>query len=390
MFVDYCHVAVPHPKLSLAMIVKNESRCLARCLQSVKGTVDEIVVADTGSTDDTAKIAREFGAKVSNFDWVDDFAAAKNFAIDQTAGDWILVLDADEWAGEALAGEIRAFVGGKPAVGLLKIVSDFRRNNQTFRSQCYVTRLFPRGGHFKGHIHEQLVSPLPRAHLRGELWHDGYLETRKTDRNMKLLEAELKRDPDNVYFLFQLAVEHNAASQPEKAFGCLQKAFARVKPGDPSAPNIAVDFLYTIIELKKFEAGIEVVARAEKHLGGFPDFFLVRGLFFMNLIRSNPAKYVSELPKIEQSFRRCLALGEVDRSGSPPGSGTFPAPSLREGETGFSGRSVRGSGTFLANYNLGVYYQVFGNIAEARRCLEAAAAQGYEPAAALLEKISGK
>lgn len=60
------------------------------------------------------------------------------------------------------------------------------------------------------------------------------------------------------------------------------------------------------------------------------------------------------------------------------------------GETGFSGRSVRGSGTFLANYNLGVYYQVFGNIAEARRCLEAAAAQGYEPAAALLEKISGK
>jgi glycosyltransferase involved in cell wall biosynthesis len=390
MFVDYCHVAVPHPKLSLAMIVKNESRCLARCLQSVKGTVDEIVVADTGSTDDTAKIAREFGAKVSNFDWVDDFAAAKNFAIDQTAGDWILVLDADEWAGEALAGEIRAFVGGKPAVGLLKIVSDFRRNNQTFRSQCYVTRLFPRGAHFKGHIHEQLVSPLPRAHLRGELWHDGYLETRKTDRNMKLLEAELKRDPDNVYFLFQLAVEHNAASQPENAFGCLQKAFARVKPGDPSAPNIAVDFLYTIIELKKFEAGIEVVARAEKHLGGFPDFFLVRGLFFMNLIRSNPAKYVSELPKIEQSFRRCLALGEVDRSGSPPGSGTFPAPSLREGETGFSGRSVRGSGTFLANYNLGVYYQVFGKIAEARRCLEAAAAQGYEPAAALLEKISGK
>jgi len=390
MFVDYCHVAVPHPKLSLAMIVKNESRCLARCLQSVKGIVDEIVVADTGSTDDTANIAREFGAKVSNFDWVDDFAAAKNFAIDQTAGDWILVLDADEWAGEELAGEIRAFVGGKPVVGLLKIVSDFRRNNQTFRSQCYVTRLFPRGAHFKGHIHEQLVSPLPRAHLRGELWHDGYLETRKTDRNMKLLEAELKRDPDNVYFLFQLAVEHNAAGQPDKAFGCLQKAFARVKPGDPSAPNIAVDFLYTIIELKKFEAGIEVVARAEKHLGGFADFFLVRGLFFMNLIRSNPAKYVSELPKIEQSFRRCLALGEADGSGSPPGSGTFPAPSPREGETGFSGRSVRGSGTFLANYNLGVYYQVFGNITEARRCLEAAAAQGYEPAAALLENISGK
>ena len=389
MFVDYCQVAVPHPKLSLAMIVKNESRCLARCLQSVKGIVDEMVVADTGSTDDTTKIAREFGAKISNFDWVDDFAAARNFAIAQTAGDWILVLDADEWAGEDLAGEIPAFVRGKPAVGRLKIVSDFRRHNQTFRSQCFVSRLFPRGAHFKGHIHEQLISPLPRAHLRGELWHDGYLETPKAGRNMKLLEAELKRDPDNLYFLFQLAVEHNSIGQPEQAFGCLQRAFARVKPGDPSAPNIAVDFLYTIIELKKFEAGIEVVARAEKYLGGFPDFFLVRGLFFMNLIRSNPAKYVSELPKIEQSFRRCLALGEAERRGSAPGSGALPASSLRAGETGFPGRSVRGSGTFLANYNLGVFYQVFGNSAGARRCFEAAAAQGYEPAAALLKKMSG-
>jgi glycosyltransferase involved in cell wall biosynthesis len=364
----------PHPELSLAMIVKNESRCLARCLQSVKGIVDEIVIADTGSTDDTTNIGREFGAKVLNFDWVDDFAAARNFAIDQTAGDWILVLDADEWADEELAGEIPAFVRGKPAVGRLKIVSDFRRNNQILRSQCFIARLFPRGAHFKGHIHEQLISPLPHAHLRGELLHDGYLEVKKTDRNMKLLEAALERDPDNVYVLFQLAVEHNSLGQPEKAFGCLQKAFARVRPGDPSAANIAVDFLYTIIELKKFEAGLEVVARAEKYVGGFPDFFLARGLFYMNLIRSNPAKYISELPKIEQSFRECLALGE--------------AASLKEGGPGFSGRSVRGAGTFLANYNLGVFYQVFGNGGAARRCFEAAAAQGYEPAAGLLAKIS--
>jgi tetratricopeptide (TPR) repeat protein len=183
---------------------------------------------------------------------------------------------------------------------------------------------------------------------------------------MKLLLAELERDPDNVYFLFQLASEYNAIGQPEKAFGCLQKAFARVKPGDPSAPNIAVDFLYAIMAMKKLEAGIEVVARAEKYLGDFPDFFLVRGLFFMELIRSNPAKYVSELPRIEQSFQRCLALGEDERR-----------------------RSVHGAGTFLANYNLGVFYQAFGNIAGARRCFESAAAQGYEPAAALLKKISG-
>jgi glycosyltransferase involved in cell wall biosynthesis len=183
-------VGAANPKLSLAMIVKNESRCLGRCLQSVRGVVDEIVVADTGSTDDTIKIAREFGAKISNFEWVDDFAAARNFALRQAAGDWILVLDADEWADETLAGEISAFVRGKPAAGMLKVVSDFRRHNQLLRSQCFIARLCPRGAHFAGRIHEQLIAPLPRARLRGDLWHDGYLENRKSARNMRLLEAE--------------------------------------------------------------------------------------------------------------------------------------------------------------------------------------------------------
>jgi glycosyltransferase involved in cell wall biosynthesis len=364
MIVDHFPVAVANPKLSLAMIVKNEARCLPRCLESVKGIVDEMVVTDTGSTDDTANIARGFGARVSSFAWIGDFAAARNFALGQTTGDWILVLDADEWAAENLAEEIPAFVRGNPAVGCLKIVSDFRRNQQTFRSQCFVPRLFPRGARFEGRIHEQLISPLPRVNLRGDLWHDGYLEMQKGDRNMKLLAAELKHQPDNVYFLFQIALEHNANGQPEKAFDCLQRAFTRAKPGDPSAPNIAVDLLYTIIELKKFETGIVVVREAEKHFADFPDFYLARGLFFMNLIRSNPKKYVSELPKIEQSFQRCLALGESEKY-----------------------KSVRGAGTFLAHYNLGVFYQVFGNKTAARQCFEAAAAQGYEPAAALLKKI---
>jgi glycosyltransferase involved in cell wall biosynthesis len=360
-------VTVPAPKLSLAMIVKNEARSLARCLQSVQAISHEMVVVDTGSTDGTVEIARQSGAEISHFEWVNDFAAARNYALAQTTGDWILILDADEWADESLAREIAVFMRGPPAVGRVQQVSDFRRHHQTFRSQCLVPRLFPRGAHYEGRVHEQLISPLPRVNLRGELWHDGYLEVQKrSDRNLKLLAAELEREPDNVYFLFQLAVEHNSIGQTEKAFDCLQKAFARAKPGDPSAPNIAVDFLYTIMELKRFEAGLAVIATAEKQLGDFPDFFLARGLFFMNLIRSNPARFVSELPKIEQSFQRCLTLGEEERR-----------------------KSVRGAGSFLAHYNLGVFYKVFGNRAGARRCLEAAAAQGYGPAAALLTKIAG-
>jgi glycosyltransferase involved in cell wall biosynthesis len=352
------------PKLSLAMIVKNESRCLARCLRSVQSLAGEIIVVDTGSTDRTIEIAKEFRANISHFNWVDDFSAARNFALNQTRGDWILVLDADEFAGETLAVEIQEFIRGEPAIGRLKIVSDFRRNGQTLRSQSFVSRLFPHGAHFEGKIHEQLVSPLPRVNLHGELWHDGYLEIQKSDRNVKLLLKELQHEPDSAYLHYQLAIEYTSLNQPENALPCLQIAFARIKPGDPFAPNVAVDLLYAAMELKKFDAGIAVLGRPERWPNDFPDFHLARGLFYMHLIRSDAAKYASELSKIEQSFQTCLALGETDKY-----------------------KSVHGSGTFLANYNLGVFYHVFGNTAGARRCFESAASQGHEPAAALLKKL---
>lgn len=83
-------------KLSLCMIVKNEEETLAKCLNSVQGIVDEIIILDTGSTDKTPKIAQQFGAKVHCFDWCDDFAKARNAALSYATGQWILVLDADE------------------------------------------------------------------------------------------------------------------------------------------------------------------------------------------------------------------------------------------------------------------------------------------------------
>lgn len=78
------------------MIVKNEADHLARCLSSVKDIADEMVVLDTGSTDETVAIAQSFGAQVQHFSWCDDFAAARNESLKYATGDWILVLDADE------------------------------------------------------------------------------------------------------------------------------------------------------------------------------------------------------------------------------------------------------------------------------------------------------
>jgi glycosyltransferase involved in cell wall biosynthesis len=95
------------PKLSLCMIVKNESANLAQCLDSVKDVVDEMIVMDTGSTDDTIDIAKTYGAKVPLYAWQNNFSEARNEALGHVTGEWVLVLDADEVFNAAIVPTIR-------------------------------------------------------------------------------------------------------------------------------------------------------------------------------------------------------------------------------------------------------------------------------------------
>ena len=177
-------------------------------------------------------------------------------------------------------------------------------------------------------------------------------------------QAELVREPDSAYLHFQLALEFTSLGRMQDAFACLQKARATMKQSEPFAPNVIVDFLYAAMELKQFDAGLEAIRSSEAWLADFPDFQLVRGLFYMRYVGSNPAKHIGDLAQIEQSYQRALALGETDKY-----------------------KSVHGAGSFLANYNLGVFYHAMGDDAKARPCLQSAAAQKYGPAVTLLNKI---
>jgi glycosyltransferase involved in cell wall biosynthesis len=96
--------------LTLSMIVRDAGGSLAACLESVRGVVDEIVIADTGSTDETAEIALGFRARVIPVPWADDFAAARNKALAAVQSDWVLVLDADEQLDSSAGGKIRSLI----------------------------------------------------------------------------------------------------------------------------------------------------------------------------------------------------------------------------------------------------------------------------------------
>ncbi len=102
----------PAAIVSLTMIVRNEENNLPRCLESVRGLFDEVVIVDTGSQDRTIEIARSFGAKVFEFVWVDDFAAARNEALAHATGDFVFWLDADDVVEPAERDKLQALLAG--------------------------------------------------------------------------------------------------------------------------------------------------------------------------------------------------------------------------------------------------------------------------------------
>src|SRR3989339_1768526 len=149
------------PRLTLSMIVKNEEKYIKDCLESVKDIADEIIIIDTGSTDDTIKIAESYGAKVYNFEWVNDFSAARNFALGKSTGEWILYLDADERMDANSIHELKRIIGTSQRVGYYCTVKSIDREESRDNSMSYV-RLFANSPEIKfvGKVHEQIVPSL--------------------------------------------------------------------------------------------------------------------------------------------------------------------------------------------------------------------------------------
>lgn len=184
--------------ISLCMIVKNEEAVLERCLQSAAPLADEIIVVDTGSTDGTTEIARQFGAQVFLFPWRDDFSAARNFSFDAASMDYCLWLDADDII---LPEDLSKLLSMKETLPpdidmvMLPYHTAFDANGvPTFT--CYRERLIRNhaGFRWEGVVHEAIA---PRGVVR---YGDGAVTHRKTgpgdpDRNLRILEGLRARRP---------------------------------------------------------------------------------------------------------------------------------------------------------------------------------------------------
>jgi len=335
--------------LALVMIVRDEARGVARALESARAIVDQMIVLDTGSVDDTPAIARALGARVGTFAWRDDFSAARNAALDLSDADWNLVLDGDEW----LAGDLSALAalpppdGGQGFVGHLCVASQTMIGDEIEWARSWIPRLLPRGVRYEGRVHEQPVSDLPGRRVEAEIRHDGYLAeqlARKAGRNEALLLAELQAQPDDPYLWFQLGKEYQVREAPPQAAHCFTQAL-RLCPSDAAYRHaLVVRALGAFKAAEQFDLALGLADGEFANWQASPDFFFALGDLYLEGAARNPDAAVADfLPMVEFAWKKCLEIGErPDLDGA-----------------------VRGRGGHLAAHNLAVFYESLGQAAQA-------------------------
>lgn len=314
-------------RISACVIVRNEEENLPVWLENVRPFADEILVVDTGSTDETREIARRAGAELYDFPWRNDFSAAKNYALDQATGDWIVFLDADEYfAPESQAG-LRAYLeqvdGDLRIAGLVTPLYniDTDMDNRIVNKQ-YQMRVFRRDRYlrFEGSIHEAVINHEPGGKKRTlrkveqfVIYHTGYsthILKEKGKRNLALLKKAIARDGEKPIYDNYLSDCYAIAGDYEKA-ACYAEKALKANPADVGVGQR--EKLYTTLISANFQLKAPrakryaLLERAEKE---------VPGTFIFPGWRAGMLFEDGRLAEAKKILSRCLAMGYQEKEPS--------------------------------------------------------------------------
>jgi tetratricopeptide (TPR) repeat protein len=220
--------------VSLCLIARDEARNLPRVIESVRGLATEIIVVDTGSSDDTVKIAQRLKARIGHFPWQDDFSAARNHSLSLASGEWILVLDADDELARESLPALKQWLSRAPEAAVVGLYRRYPSPSMQRDSVSVQPRLFRngRGLHFEGAIHERLVTrdgrlAEPDIILTATIYHHGAIDgpsatARRRERNGRILTRVLEREPDDLRSRFYLGLTHFEGERWSDAVPALQ------------------------------------------------------------------------------------------------------------------------------------------------------------------------
>lgn len=225
--------------LSFCIIVKNEEKNLPKCLASVQDIVDEIVVLDTGSSDRTPEIAKDFGAKVYHFEWCNDFAIARNESLKYVTGDWILILDADEFLAPEIQPQLLEAIQQDENHLVINLIR--QEVGATQSPYSLVSRLFRRHPdiYFNRPYHAMIDDSVTEIFKRESHWligslsdiailHEGYqpgtiIAKNKREKAKEAMERFLVKNPNDAYECSKLGALYVEEGNLSKGIYLLEK-----------------------------------------------------------------------------------------------------------------------------------------------------------------------
>lgn len=282
--------------VSLCLITKNEEHRILACIHSVKQLVNEIIVVDTGSSDDTVLLAEKAGARVFHIAWPEDFARARNVGLEKATGNWILVLDADEVMAPHHAEEFYRLLEDAEVEGYFLNIRNFLGSGGEFTTDK-VVRLFRNkpSYRFAGAIHEQVAPSILAANdgkglITAPVWlhHYGYLarelaEKNKVARNTSIIYKHLENNPNDPFLLYSLALERLQGEQFAEGVSCLERVLTQMKGSEGYFPDV---LLHTAIGLWKLGHWEKLLGFLNDSLSMLPehkDLLSIRGMTLLNL-----------------------------------------------------------------------------------------------------------
>jgi glycosyltransferase involved in cell wall biosynthesis len=294
------------PFMSLCLIVKDEEKVLKRCLESVKDVIDEIIVVDTGSTDKTKEIALNYTEKLYSFKWTDSFSDARNFAQSKATGQWILVLDADEYVDKENLAEVInkiRFESNSDVDAFEVKIYNFTGLNAEGIIQHNSLRIYRniQQIYYYRAVHEQLArsdQELSIGTIELIIYHSGYLyntvkEKNKSERNVPLIEKEVNKKGYTGFDYFNMGNEYLSRGNVEKAL----ESFVNAYKNKPDFRYSWVSFcLIQIVKcldaLKRYSDALAVIEDAEGIYSLSPDFKCIKANIYLSQHRYKDAEYV--------------------------------------------------------------------------------------------------
>jgi tetratricopeptide (TPR) repeat protein len=289
------------PTLSLCLVTRDEAKNLPRVIESVRGLATEVIVVDTGSTDDTLRVARRLKARVESIPWEDDFAAARNHSLQLATGDWILVLDADDELLRESVPALAAWLRQSPAADVVGLYRRYPHPEMQRDSVSVQPRLFRnrRSLRFVGAIHEQLADEhgqpaQPDVTLTATIYHHGAIDgpgatQRRRVRNRRILERVLEADPEDTRARFYLGLTLYEGEAWREAAPHLEAVVRRNEAGCDFAPKAYACLANALLnDHRPFDA--ETVLQEGLHrFPHHPELWFCRGLLLDSLGRLEEA-----------------------------------------------------------------------------------------------------